>query len=140
MLDHISVYVKDYAAAKTFYAAALQPLGYSLQMEFTEWGVGGFGEAGKPDFWISTREQDHNAHVAFLATSAEMVNAFYKAALAAGGKDNGAPGYRPDYSPGYYGAFIIDPSGNNIEAVYHDPNPPQAAVSAATEGDTIINA
>ncbi len=122
MLDHIGLYVSDTEKAKTFYTAALAPLGYAVLSEFPEWGVVGFGEHGKSDFWIS-QKASHNAHVAFAATSKASVDAFHAAALAAGGTDNGAPGYRKDYSPGYYGAFITDLDGNNVEAVFHDPAP-----------------
>ena len=123
MLHHISVYVDDIDKAKAFYAAALKPLGYEVQMEFPEWKVVGMGEPGKPDFWLGTKEKAHNAHVAFAASDKGAVDAFYEAAVAAGGEDNGKPGYRKDYSPGYYGAFVHDPFGNNIDAVYMDPNP-----------------
>ena len=123
MIHHISVYVTDMDKAKAFYSAALKPLGYSLQMEFAEWKVAGFGEPQKPDFWLSGKEEAHNAHVAFASADKAAVDAFYEAAVKAGGSDNGKPGYRKDYSPGYYAAFVHDPFGNNIEAVYMDPNP-----------------
>ncbi|MBI5644997.1 VOC family protein [Candidatus Kaiserbacteria bacterium] len=123
MLDHIGIYVSDSEKAKAFYTAALEPLGYTLMMELPEWKVAGFGADGKPDFWISPKEEAHNAHVAFAAKGKDQVDAFYKAAIGAGGKDNGAPGYRTDYSPGYFAAFVHDADGNNIEAVFHDPNP-----------------
>ncbi len=122
MLDHIGIYVQDFDKAKTFYSAALAPLGYALVSEFPEWSVAGFGVAGKSDFWISQKEASENVHVAFNAADTATVDAFHGAALAAGGSDNGAPGYRSDYSPGYYAAFVIDPFGNNIEAVFHDPS------------------
>lgn len=121
MIDHIGVYVSDPEKSKVFYSAALAPLGYKIHMELPEWGVVGFG-AERPDFWISKKEPQ-NAHVAFAASSKEMVDAFHAAGLAAGGADNGAPGYRKDYSPGYYAGFIKDHDGNNIEVVFHDPNP-----------------
>jgi len=122
MLDHIGIYVADPEKAKAFYATALAPLNYKIHKEFPEWGVVGFGEA-QPDFWISKGAASQNAHICFLASGKEMVDAFHAAGLAAGGKDNGAPGYRRDYHPGYYGSFITDPDGNNLEAVFHDPNP-----------------
>lgn len=98
MLDHIIITVSDYAASKKFYSSALEPLGYAVIMEFGR--AGGFGVDGKPDFWI--KEGDA-----------------VTPAMNAGGKDNGAPGLRPDYHPNYYGTFVFDPDGNNIEAVCH---------------------
>jgi catechol 2,3-dioxygenase-like lactoylglutathione lyase family enzyme len=128
MIDHINVRVKDFRRALTFYRAALAPLGYKVVMEFPE--AAGLGEKGMPDFWISRSDQAGPAvHVAFKA-SREAVAAFHAAAVAAGGTDNGGPGVRPDYHPSYYGAFIIDPDGNNIEAVCHDPpGPPRGAAT-----------
>jgi catechol 2,3-dioxygenase-like lactoylglutathione lyase family enzyme len=126
MIDHINVRVKEFRRALTFYRAALAPLGYKVVMEFPE--AAGLGEKGMPDFWISRSDQAGAAvHVAFKA-SRESVAAFHAAAVAAGGTDNGGPGVRPDYHPNYYGAFIIDPDGNNIEAVCHDPPVPRRAV------------
>lgn len=121
MLDHVTANVDDFDAAKTFYAEALAPLGYSLQMEFG--GVAaGFGTGdGIPDFWIGTREERGPTHVAFSAPDRATVDAFYAAATAAGGKDNGAPGLRPELHENYYAAFVHDNSGNNIEAVCHLP-------------------
>jgi len=118
MLDHIIITVADYEASKTFYAKALAPLGYEPVMEFGR-GIG-FGVGGKPDFWI--REDDPvkpAVHVAFASEDRATVDRFYAAAIAAGGKDNGAPGLRTHYHPSYYGAFVFDPDGNNIEAVCH---------------------
>lgn len=125
MLHHISINVSDFATAKSFYTGALAPLGYGMVSEYAEWSVAGFGEPGKPDTWIhaSGKPVTQTVHVAYAAKSKEDVQAFYNAGLAAGGKDNGAPGYRKEYSPGYYGAFVHDPDGNNIEAVFMDPNP-----------------
>lgn len=124
MLDHIGIRVKNFAQAKEFYSKTFAPLGYSLISEFAEWSVAGFGEQGKPDFWITADEKGgESAHVAFVVQGKDTVDAFHKAALEAGGKDNGAPGYRKDYSPGYYAAFAHDPDGHNIEVVFHDPNP-----------------
>lgn len=123
MLHHIGVYVSDPEKAKAFYTAALKPLGYEVVMELPEWKVIGLGEPGKPDLWLSPKESAHNVHIAFAASGKEHVDAFYDAAISSGGSDNGKPGYRTEYSPGYYGAFVIDPFGNNIEAVYMDPNP-----------------
>lgn len=120
MLDHIILNVKQVAKSKEFYGKALAPLGYQVVMEFP--GGVGFGVAGKPDFWLSNREPAHtNLHVAFHCTERAKVDAFHAAALAAGGRDNGKPGVREMYHPSYYGAFVLDPDGNNIEAVCHDP-------------------
>lgn len=123
MIGHIGVYVDDIEKAKSFYQAALKPLGYELLKEFPEWSVIGFGTGGNADLWISQREASHNVHIALNAESKDAVAGFYNAALSAGASDNGAPGYRKEYAPGYYGAFIIDPFGNNFEAVFHDPSP-----------------
>jgi catechol 2,3-dioxygenase-like lactoylglutathione lyase family enzyme len=124
MIDHIGFPVSDYARAKAFYADALAPLGYSLIMEVTqETGhelAAGFGSDGKPDFWIGGEGGlDKPLHVAILAKDRATVDAFYKAAIAAGGGDNGAPGIRAHYHANYYGAFVRDPDGHNIEAVCH---------------------
>ena len=118
MIDHVSLKVSDFEKAKEFYKAALAPLGYQLMMEFP--GHAGFG-AEAPDFWLTASDQPINpAHVAFSA-GRPTVDAFYEAALAAGAKDNGAPGLRPQYHPDYYGAFVLDPDGNNVEACCHLP-------------------
>jgi catechol 2,3-dioxygenase-like lactoylglutathione lyase family enzyme len=119
MIDHVSANVRDVDSAKRFYEQALKPLGYSLMMEFP--GVAGFGKDGKPDFWISTSEAPSPTHVAILAPDRATVDAFHAAALAAGGKDNGAPGLREHYHPTYYGAYVHDADGNNVEAVCHNP-------------------
>lgn len=118
MLDHVGLVVADYARSKQFFERALAPLGYAVMMEFGT--VGGLG-AGKPDFWLSQRVPAAPVHVAFSSPNRAGVEAFYQAALAAGGRDNGAPGLRPQYHPDYYGAFVYDPDGNNIEAVCHLP-------------------
>ena len=122
MVDHIGINVSDYARSRDFYAAALAPLGYSLLMEPAP-GIGGFGRDRKPDFWISGRRKpvSENVHVAIEATDRATVDAFHAAALEAGGADNGAPGVREMYHPTYYGAYVLDPDGNNIEAVSHRP-------------------
>ena len=125
MIDHTGVNVSNMARAKAFYRAALSPLGYVLTMELSknETGgveVAGFGVPPKPDFWLAEGSPNTpRVHVAFTAASRALVDAFYKAALAAGGRDNGAPGLRPHYHPHYYGAFVLDPDGHNIEAVCH---------------------
>ena len=121
MIDHTGVNVGDFEASRSFYAAALAPLGYELLFEF-HGSVTGFGEQGKPDFWIIQGEANTpRIHVAFRADTREKVEAFYEAALGAGARDNGAPGSRPQYHPNYYGAFVLDSDGHNIEAVCHSP-------------------
>jgi catechol 2,3-dioxygenase-like lactoylglutathione lyase family enzyme len=127
ILDHISLTVSQYARSVAFYERALAPLGITKIMEFGE--ACGFGTNGKPDFWIGggraafqTAEQltvITPLHVAFVAKDRAAVDAFHRAALEAGGKDNGAPGIRAHYHPNYYGAFVLDPDGHNIEAVVH---------------------
>jgi catechol 2,3-dioxygenase-like lactoylglutathione lyase family enzyme len=119
MIAHTSLPVSDYRRSKAFYIEVLKPLGYSNNMEFGE--SAGFNDGKNTDFWIGHEDTVVPAHVAFEAKSADQVRAFHKAALAAGGEDNGAPGYR-DYSPGYYAAFAYDPDGHNIEAVWYDPS------------------
>lgn len=119
MLDHIGLVVTDFAKSKSFYERALTPLGYTKLMEFP--GAAGFGADGKPDFWISQGKTVQPLHVAFAASDRGTVDAFHKAATAAGGRDNGAPGLRTQYHPSYYGAFVHDPDENNIEAVCHKP-------------------
>ena len=127
MLDHIGLSVADIDRSKVFYEAALKPLGLGVVMEVTAAQTGaeahaGFGAEGKPFFWIGTgAKPEGGTHVAFTARDRAEVDAFYRAALAAGGRDNGAPGLRPHYHPNYYGAFVLDPDGNNIEAVCHRP-------------------
>jgi catechol 2,3-dioxygenase-like lactoylglutathione lyase family enzyme len=128
MIDHIGFPVSDYTRAKAFYTKALAPLGYGLVMEVdarqTEAGApaAGFGADGKPDFWIGGEGGlAKPLHVAIVSRDRAGVDAFHKAALAAGGKDNGAPGLRPHYHANYYGAFVLDPDGHNIEAVCHAP-------------------
>lgn len=120
MLDHIGLGVSDYEKSKAFYAVALAPLGYALVMEGE--GYAGFGAGGRPDFWIKGCETvAPPIHVAFAVADRAKVREFYAAARAAGGKDNGAPGVRTMYHPAYYGAFVLDPDGHNVEAVCHTP-------------------
>jgi catechol 2,3-dioxygenase-like lactoylglutathione lyase family enzyme len=123
MLDHIGFEVSDYERSRAFYAEALKPLGLELLMEPAP-GVGGFGLPSdqKPFFWIGHRggRPVTGAHVAFDAPSTEIVDAFHAAALAAGARDNGAPGKREIYHPNYYGAYVLDPDDNNVEAVFHN--------------------
>ena len=128
MIDHIGFPVADYATSKAFYLKALAPLGYALVMEIgadhteSKTPAAGFGASGKPDFWIGGEGKlEKPVHVALLAKDRATVDAFHKAALAAGGKDNGGPGLRPHYHPNSYGAFVLDPDGHNIEAVCHAP-------------------
>lgn len=123
MLDHIGIYVAEFERAKAFYTAALAPIEYSMRKEFPEWSTAGFGDSDNADFWISQREAAHNVHISFKADNKEAVDTFYRSAIDAGGTDNGAPGYRKEYAPGYYAAFVTDPDGNNLEVVFHDPNP-----------------
>ncbi len=120
MIAHVSINVSDFGKSKEFYTKALAPLGYELIKEFPEWSVAGFGANKKPDFWIHGGAFSQATHIAFLAHGKGTVEAFYKAAMEAGGKDNGMPEYQVEYHPGYYGAFVFDPDGNNIEAVFHD--------------------
>ena len=130
MLDHISLRVRDFPRAIAFYKAALAPIGYDVRMEFPD--VAGIGEEGKPDLWVMRTDNPTNpTHISFRATR-ESVDAFHVAALAAGATDNGAPGLRLDYHPNYYAAFVLDPEGNNIEVVCHDPpGGPKRLASAA---------
>lgn len=128
MLDHVGFPVLNFAQSRDFYAKALAPLGYTLLREFDlsdmdggDGGYAGFG-AERPQFWIGTGTPlSGRLHVAFAARSRAAVDAFYAAAIAAGGIDNGRPGLRPHYHANYYGAFIIDPNGHNVEAVHHLP-------------------
>ena len=120
MFDHVGLGVSNYAESKAFFLKALQPLGVGIVME-GEHGLG-IGPAGKPALWLfETSEKPAPLHLAFTAENHGQVQAFYAAALAAGGKDNGAPGLRPHYHPNYYGAFVIGPDGHNVEAVCHRP-------------------
>jgi catechol 2,3-dioxygenase-like lactoylglutathione lyase family enzyme len=119
MIEHVSVPVSNYDEAVAFYAKALAPLGYKLNMEFAP-DAAGFMEGEHTSFWISRKDNPQGVHVAFLAKDKTQVENFYNASLGAGGRDNGAPGYRNEYSPGYFAAFILDQDGNNIEAVFYD--------------------
>jgi catechol 2,3-dioxygenase-like lactoylglutathione lyase family enzyme len=120
MIDHIGINVSDYQRGKQFYSAALHPLGYKVLAEYGD--SAGLGADGKADFWISQgKATKPKVHVAFQCSKRAQVDKFYAAALKAGGKDNGPPGIREDYSPSYYAAFVFDPDGNNIEAVCHAP-------------------
>ena len=127
MLDHIGFAVSNLKVSRMFYEKALKPLGLKILMEVTSEMTGtddshvGFG-ADRPFFWFGTgKNRVTGMHVAFLAQSRKMVDNFHAAAIAAGGKDNGKPGVRPHYHENYYGAFVFDPDGNNVEAVCHGP-------------------
>jgi catechol 2,3-dioxygenase-like lactoylglutathione lyase family enzyme len=130
MIDHIGFAVSDFARSRAFYVQALAPLGFAPVKDVAREQSGGhyegtgFGPPGRPQFWIGTGERSGGrTHVAFVAGSRAAVDAFHAAALAAGGRDNGAPGLRPQYHPDYYGAFVLDPDGYNVEAVCHAPEP-----------------
>jgi catechol 2,3-dioxygenase-like lactoylglutathione lyase family enzyme len=118
MIDHLGIAVSDLDKSIAFYKQALAPLGYQLIMQFP--GVAGFGVAGKPDFWIAKGEIKSGIHVAFATKSRATVREFFDAAMAAGGKDNGGPGIRELYHADYYGAFVHDPDGHNVEACCHE--------------------
>jgi catechol 2,3-dioxygenase-like lactoylglutathione lyase family enzyme len=127
MLDYVGFAVSDLERARKFYQQTLSPLGimliYDITVEQTDGEAYlGFGEDQRPYFWVGTgRRFGGNIHVAFLAETRDLVDRFHAAGLRAGGKDNGAPGLRPHYHKNYYGAFVLDPDGNNIEAVCHRP-------------------
>jgi catechol 2,3-dioxygenase-like lactoylglutathione lyase family enzyme len=127
MIDHTGLTVSDFERSREFYARALAPLGYAILKELTREqtggaGVAGFGVSLGPDFWVmGGQPTTPRLHVAFRAEDRGLVDAFYEAAMAAGGRDNGPPGLRPQYHANYYGAFVLDPDGHNIEAVCHDP-------------------
>ena len=121
MIAHTSMPVSDYQKSKKFYTKVLGTLGYTMNMEYGE--PAGFNDGANTDFWIGTNEKGVvPIHLAFTAKSKEEVENFHKAALENGATDNGAPGYRKDYWPGYYAAFFHDADGHNIEAVFYDPN------------------
>ena len=120
ILDHIGFQVSDFAKTKAFLLAALEPLDIGIVSEGTGWAM--VGRGGKPQFWFGAFGPPPGPiHIAFAAANREQVRRFHAAALAAGGKDNGAPGLRPNYHPDYYGAFVIGPDGHNVEAVCHAP-------------------
>jgi len=120
MFDHIGIGVSDLAYSKKFFLDALAPLGVAVVMEFPE--AVGLGPPGKPAFWLSpTGSKPTQLHLAFIAESHSKVDEFYRCAIAAGAKDNGAPGLRPEYHANYYAAFVIAPDGHNVEAVCHEP-------------------
>ena len=120
IIDHIGFAVSDSERSNEFYSKALAPLGIMKVMEVEGWTS--FGKNGKPEFWFGKGDSPQlPMHIAFSADNRKQVDQFYEAALASGGKDNGAPGIREIYHPNYYGAFVIDPDGHNIEAVCHNP-------------------
>jgi catechol 2,3-dioxygenase-like lactoylglutathione lyase family enzyme len=127
MIDHLGISVTNHAASKAFYSRALAPLGIGVIMEVPKAESGGpsdytgFGADGKPFFWIGEGAAPERMHVCFTATTRAQVDAFYRTALELGARDNGAPGLRPHYHPNYYGAFVIDLNGINLEAVCHSP-------------------
>ncbi|RDI99934.1 VOC family protein [Dyella solisilvae] len=129
MLDHVGLHVSGYERSREFYRKVLTPLGATLVMEISEEQTGdgahaGFGVDGRPTFWIGTSQHGASVgpvHIAFSAPDRGAVDDFYLAAIAAGAKDNGPPGLRPHYHEHYYGAFVLDPDGHNIEAVCHRP-------------------
>lgn len=126
MIDHTGLTASDFEKSKLFYLKALSPLGYTLLAEFPasvtgNSDVAGFGIAPKPDFWLASGEtQKPRVHIAFRAQTRAQVDHFYQAAMASGGRDNGKPGPRPHYHENFYGAFVLDPDGHNIEAVCHE--------------------
>lgn len=120
MIDHVSLKVKDFKKSLAFYAKALAPLGYKVLSEGEDYAGLGAGES--PDLWISKGEPPKpGVHLAFNSKKRALVDRFHAEGLKAGGRDNGKPGIRKDYHPSYYGAFVFDPDGNNVEAVCHDP-------------------
>jgi catechol 2,3-dioxygenase-like lactoylglutathione lyase family enzyme len=127
MIDHTGLLISDPTRSRTFYEHALAPLGYKMMVQVPVEHTGGaavfgYGIPPKPDFWVSEgTPNEPRIHVAFRAATHAQVDEFYRAALAAGGRDNGAPGPRPHYHENYYGAFVLDPDGHNVEAVCHGP-------------------
>ena len=124
MIAHASIAVSNYQKAKEFFTKALEPLGYKLTSPMDEYKAAGFNDSHSKntDFWIGGKDKVVAGHVAFEAKNKDEVDAFYAAAIAAGATDNGKPGFRKDYWPGYYAAFVHDADGNNIEAVFYDYN------------------
>ncbi len=126
MIDHLGLTVSEFNRSKAFYDAALKPLGVSVVMQVGAEVTGGHPYVGygkdRPVFWVGADGPSTGPlHVAFTAQTRAEVDAFYAAAMAAGGRDNGAPGIRAHYHPNYYGAFVLDPDGTNVEAVCHAP-------------------
>ena len=121
MIDHIQLRVANFDASRNFYARALEPIGYRAEYDDAKSKMAGFGAKGAIDLWIGEGAPATRAHIALKSASRDAVKQFHAAALAAGGKDNGAPGLCADYSPTYFAAFVFDPDGNNIEVVCHEP-------------------
>ncbi len=123
MFDHVKFGVSDYEASKAFYLKALEPLGVTVVSEgVPTYGIELSPPGGKSSLCLfQTEQKPAHLHIAFMAESRHQVEAFYRAALEAGGKGNGGPGLRPNYHANYYAAFVIDPDGHNIEAVCHAP-------------------
>jgi catechol 2,3-dioxygenase-like lactoylglutathione lyase family enzyme len=121
MIDHVQLRVKNFEQSRNFYARALEPLGYSVQSDDPASKSAGFGTKKGIDLWIGEGTPVTRIHIAFRTQDRKAVRQFHAAALEAGGKDNGAPGPREDYSPTYYAAFVLDPDGNNVELVCHEP-------------------
>ena len=120
MIDHVQLKVTSFEKSRTFYARALEPLGYIVQSDDPASKSAGFGAKGAIDLWIGEGTPVTRMHIAFRTHDRSAVKKFHAAALAAGGTDNGAPGLRTDYSPTYYAAFVLDPDGNNVELVCHE--------------------
>jgi catechol 2,3-dioxygenase-like lactoylglutathione lyase family enzyme len=122
VLDHVAIEVSDLAASRAFYEGALEPLGFTVVFDLPQIPAVAFGLPGRPQFWVrASGEPSGPIHVCFHAADRQRVDRFHEAALAAGGRDNGPPGLREHYHPTYYGAFVLDPDGNNAEAVCHVP-------------------
>ena len=127
MIEHVSVPVGNYSKAKKFYSRAMKSLGYRLYRDYPKWKAGGYLEGGSTSLWIVEKKGKITPiHVAFNGKSKKAVQQFHAEALKAGGKDNGAPGFRLEYGSDYYAAFILDPYGNNIEACYFGEKAPKA--------------
>lgn len=129
MIDHTGVQVRDPILSRNFYDKALAPLGYQMMFQVPVEHTGGaavfgYGVPPKPDFWVNEGTPNQpRLHIAFRAATRQQVDEFYRAAMAAGGRDNGGPGPRPHYHSDYYGAFVLDPDGHNIEACCHEATP-----------------
>ena len=134
MIAHTGIMVRDYKKSKKFYQECLKPLGYKMNMDFPQWRAAGFMEGGHTSFWVGQPKKFAPSHVAFLAKNKAAVALFHRAAMRAGGRDNGAPGFRPDYGPTYYAAFVHDLDSNNVEACYFGERAPVAKKKSAKKG------
>ena len=134
MIAHTGIMVRDYKKSKKFYQECLKPLGYKMNMDFPQWKAAGFMEGGHTSFWVGQPKKFAPSHVAFLAKNKAAVPLFHRAARRAGGRDNGAPGFRPDYGPTYYAAFVHDLDSNNVEACYFGERAPVAKKKSAKKG------